>query len=171
MVSVALCCCVFSDSWAGDLHLDCDPACAQLPSLTPLLLLDSHCQVRAQAGFPNVTDSWGQRLCSYYQDVCWGTPESGVVLWAAAKGLMGLSVAPGGSLSLAGTVVNVSAGPGPWTVSSPVPPGWPPELATVKATAVAVAGLSVDVSCTVEPSAGSLLACSVEQSSAPVVSP
>ena len=48
--------------------------------------------VRAKFNFPNVTDAWGQRLCNYYQDLGWGTPENGVALFSFLKGLTGLHV-------------------------------------------------------------------------------
>ena len=87
---------------------------------------------------------------AHVQDVCWGTPESGIVLWSFAKGLLGLHMSATGALTLLGST-SEPIGPGmpPWRVTAPLPPTWPPEVATVVVGQVAVRGTLVDVSCDV----------------------
>jgi hypothetical protein len=116
--------------------------------------------VRQKAGFPNVTDAWGSRLCNYYQDVCWGTPESGILLFSFVRGMLGLHVAAGGSVGLLGAQSPPwAAGSPSWQASSALPSGWPEEVQQLQVLGLAAGSLPLRVAC----SAGSgQLSCSVE---------
>lgn len=119
--------------------------------------------VRAKFGYPNTTDYWGDRLCDYYQDVGWGTPENGVAFYAWAKGMLALAVQPGGVLRLLGhaTVVPSTGMRTPWGVTAVLPAGWPAEVVGVGVSHLAVKGTSVDVACAVGGGGEGQLACVV----------
>jgi hypothetical protein len=105
--------------------------------------------VRVKAGFPNRTDNWGARLCDYYQDLGFGTPENGVLLWAFVKGLVGAHVAADGSLLLLGdrSPPLTAPAPAPWRASAARPTEWPADIETLLVRGLAVRGRPFSVNC------------------------
>ena len=136
--------------------LAADPAFLSTP-VTDAVVFQLCATVRKQAGFKNVTDAWGAYLCDYYQDVAWALPENGVVLWSAAKALLGIRVRADSSLEVNGARVAV-----PGAASAPLPAGWPADAARVQVWSVAVGGAAVDIDCSPD---AALLRCSVVASS------
>jgi hypothetical protein len=125
------------------------------------LVFELCASVRAQFHFPNVTDLWGQRLCDYYQDLGWATPENGVVLLSFFKGLLGLHVAADGALLLLGARSGSwAAGSPPWRAAAAKPAGWP-DVRSLRIQGLAVRGVSLDVDC---DAASPQVACTVQRS-------
>jgi hypothetical protein len=115
--------------------------------VTDPLVFDLCTKVRKQFNFPNKTDAWGERLCDYYQDVCWATPESGSVVFAFIKGLVGVHVTASGTLHLLGfTSPPWTPTSPPWNVSSSYN-NWPNELLGITVKGFAVRGLSLQLTC------------------------
>ena len=114
--------------------------------VTDPLVFDLCTKVRKQFNFPNKTDAWGERLCDYYQDVCWATPESGAVVFAFVKGLVGVHVTASGTLSLLGfTSPPWTPTSPPWNVSSNN--NWPHEFMGITVKGIAIRGISLQLTC------------------------
>lgn len=102
----------------------------------------------ARASFPNVTDAWGDRLCSYYQDLGWGTPENGVVFFSFVKALVGVHAAADGSLFVFGARSPPwTSGAAPWRTAAPRPAIWPRAVAALALRGMQVRGLELNVEC------------------------
>ena len=119
------------------------------PSIDPIVV-ELCTAVRIQAGFPNRTDAWGEHLCAYYQDLGWGTPENGVLLWTFIKGLLGAHVAADGTLSLLGQISPplTTTNPIPWHTELQIPLGWPIDVAQVLVNGLRVRGRPFIINCT-----------------------
>lgn len=106
-------------------------------------------KVRKQFNFPNVTDRWGQRLCEYYQDLGFGTPENGVAMYSFVKGMLGLHVLANGSVVALGST---SPPPPlcPWKVSGPLPAGgFPSGVTSLVVEGLSIQGIPHTVDCSV----------------------
>jgi hypothetical protein len=116
--------------------------------VTDPLVFDLCTKVRKEFNFPNKTDAWGQRLCDYYQDACWATPESGAVIFAFVKGLLGVHVTASGTLHLIGFESSPwTASSPPWNVSKDKNNNWPEELEGIVVKGLAIRGLSLSLEC------------------------
>ncbi len=104
-------------------------------------------RVRAEAGYPNVTDAWGAAFCDFYEDLPFALPENGAALAAAARAFTGARVAAGGVLEVNGAAHAVAPGMAPWRADGPLPVGWPRGVARVEVASVAVGETPVDVAC------------------------
>lgn len=130
-----------------------DPTFIAVPMTDPIVR-DLCVKVRVQAGFPNVTDAWGQTYCDYYQEIGWSTPENGVPLYSVVKSLLGLRVWAGGDATVFGAQLPICTGD---SALASLPAPWPAPIASVELRGLAVGSqYNVTVFCT---SSNLLLTC------------
>ena len=112
------------------------------------LIFDLCTKVRKEFNFPNKTDTWGERLCDYYQDVCWATPESGAVIFSFLKGLLGAHITASGKVYLLGVLSPIwYPSSSPWIVSIEKTSTWIEEITSLLVQNVQIRGISVLISC------------------------